>query len=199
MDFTSDKINNDKNIFLSLLKFFTMFKIDCWGNNKCKDDQKQTLEKVAREFSNCGKETMIDLYLLETNYQEIITNFVSNTMLHHVGMIWIIENHEYLKYDMDLQNYDWMKGGPWYNQSICIKLHGKVFEGFIVNARTDRYNIMCFIDAYERENQQSSCDDDSNGGGCPLPKKPTTTALESLGATIDFIGCWLKALEHNFI
>ena len=27
----------------------------------------------------------------------------------------------------------------------------------------------------------------------------TTEALESLGSTIDFIGCWLKALEHNFI
>ena len=70
-------------------------------------------------------------------------------MLHHVGMIWINENREYLKYDMDKQNSDWLTGGPWYNTYICKKLHGKLFEGFIRNARTDRYHIMCYIDAYE--------------------------------------------------
>ena len=61
-----------------------------------------------------------------------------------------------------------MTGVPWYNTSICNKLHGKVFEAFIRNARTDRYNIMCSIDAYEKEHQ-SSCHDGSSGGGFPLP------------------------------
>ena len=42
-----------------------------------------------------------------------------------------------------------MTGGPWYNTSICNKLHEKVFEGFIRNARTDRYNSMCSIDSHE--------------------------------------------------
>ena len=69
-------------------------------------------------------------------------------MLHHVGMIWIIENHEELKYDADILNSDWLTGGPWHNTSICKKLYGKLFERFIINARTDRYNIMCYIDAY---------------------------------------------------
>ena len=76
--------------------------------------------------------------------------FVLNAMLRHVGMIWIIENHEDSKYDMEIQNSDWTTGGTWYNTSICNKLNGKVFEAFIINARTDRYNIMCSIDAYER-------------------------------------------------
>ena len=71
-------------------------------------------------------------------------------MLHHVGMIWIIENLEDFKYDMEIQNPYWMIGVKWYNISVCKKLHGKLFEGFIINARTDRYNIMCSIDAYER-------------------------------------------------
>ena len=115
--------------------------------------------------------------LLETNYQEIITTFVLNTMLHHVGMLWIIENHEELKYDMDIQNSDWLTGGPWYNTYICKKLHGKLFEGFIISARTDRYNIMYYIDAYEREHQSYSCDDGSSGGGFPLPISSTTKAL----------------------
>ena len=42
-----------------------------------------------------------------------------------------------------------MIGGPWYNISICKKLHGKLFEGFIRNAGTDRYHIMCSIDSHE--------------------------------------------------
>ena len=61
-----------------------------------------------------------------------------------------------------------MTGGPWYNTSICNKLHGKVFNGFIRNGRTDIYNIICSIDAQEKEHS-SSCDDGSSSGGCPLP------------------------------
>ena len=71
-------------------------------------------------------------------------------MLRNVGIIWIIENHEDLKYDMYIQNSDWLTGGPWYNTSICKKLHKKLFEGFIINARTEMYQIMCSIDLYEK-------------------------------------------------
>ena len=42
------------------------------------------------------------------------------------------------------------------------------------------------------------CGDGSSIRGFPLPKKSTIEALVSLGATIDFIGCWL-ALEHNLM
>ena len=52
-------------------------------------------------------------------------------MLHHVGMLWIIENHEQLKYDIDIENSDWMTGGLWYNTSICKKLHGIVLWGLL--------------------------------------------------------------------
>ena len=142
---------------------------------------------------------MINVDLLGITYQEIITTCVLNKMFHHVDMIWIIENNEELKYDMGILNSDWLTDDPWYKTSICKKLHGKLFEGFIINARTDRYNIMCYIDAYERENQSSGCDDRSSGRGCPIPITSTIEALESLGETIDFIGCWLKVLEHNFL
>ena len=75
---------------------------------------------------------------------------------------------EKLKYDLNKHNSECMTGGSWYNTSICKKLHGKVFEGFIRNARTDRYNIMCYIDAHDKYHL-SSCDDGSRGGGCPIP------------------------------
>ena len=50
-------------------------------------------------------------------------------MLHNVGMIRMIENHEDLNYDTELQNSYLMTGGPWYNTSICKKLHEKMFLG----------------------------------------------------------------------
>ena len=56
---------------------------------------------------------MIDVDIPDTTYQEIITKFLLNTMLHHVGMLWIVENHEELKYNMDIQNSGWSTGGPW--------------------------------------------------------------------------------------
>ena len=67
---------------------------------------------------------MIDVDNLNTTYQDMITNSVFNTMLQHVGTLWIIENNEELKYDMDMQNSDWFRGSPWYNTSICKKLYG---------------------------------------------------------------------------
>ena len=93
---------------------------------------------------------MIDVDMLNTTYQDIIKTFLLNKILHHVSILWIIENNEELQYYMDKQNSEWMAGGPWYNTSICKELHGKLFEGFIRNARTDRCYIMCSIDAHEK-------------------------------------------------
>ena len=88
-----------------------------------------------------------------------------------------------------------MAGGTWYNTSICKKLYGNVFEGFIRNKITDRYNIVWSFDAHGKENP-SSCDYGSSVGGCPIPSNSTSEALVFLGGTIGFIGCWMKALEH---
>ena len=119
---------------------------------------------------------MIDVDGLNTTYQDIITNFVLNTMLHRVGMLCIIATHEQLQYDMDKHNSDWMTSGTCYNISIYKKLHGKVFEGFIINTRSYRYNIMCSIDIHEKYHP-SSCADGSSSGGCPLPSNSTTEEL----------------------
>ena len=111
--------------------------------------EKKTQGKIAVSCSNRGKDTIIDVDILDTTYQDIITTIVLNTMLEHVGMLWIIETHDKLQYFLDKNNSEWMIGGPLYITSNCKKLHVKVFEGFICNAKTDRYNIMCSIDAHK--------------------------------------------------
>ena len=165
---------------------FSMFKIKCWWNTR-EYEIKYTGVKVAIRCSSWGKETIIDVDIMNTKYEDIITTFVLNKMLQHVDMLWIIETQEHLKYDTDKQNSECMTGGPWYNTSICKQLHGKLFEGFIINEKTYRYHIMGYIDAHKKEHKWSSCDG-SRGGGCPLLTYSTTEALESLGATMDFIG-----------
>ena len=47
---------------------------------------------------------MIDVDNLNNAYQDIITTFVLNTILHPVSMLWIIETHEQLQYYMDKHN-----------------------------------------------------------------------------------------------
>ena len=91
-----------------------------------------------------------------------------------------------------------MSGGPWYNISISKKLHGNVFEGFIRNVGTEIYHIMCYIDAHEKIDPPEH-DDGISGGGYSLPSSSIIEALFLLGATIYFIGCRLKTLEHNFL
>ena len=46
---------------------------------------------------------------------------------------------------MDKHNPYRITGGPWYNTYICKKLHGKMFEGYIRNAITEIYNLVCSI------------------------------------------------------
>ena len=95
MDFTADRIENDKNLLLSFLKLFSMFKIKCCWNLR-EDEIKFTGVKIDIRCSNCRKEIMMDVDIMNTTYQDIITTFVLNTMLDHVGMLWIIETHEQL-------------------------------------------------------------------------------------------------------
>ena len=83
------------------------------------------------------------------------------------------------------KNPDFSNSGTWYNTDICSKLHGTVFEDFIRNAITDRYNLMCCITAHDKQ-QPTYVDDLISVGGIAMPKNETTAALQSLDATLFF-------------
>ena len=78
---------------------------------------------------------------------------------------------------MDKNNHqDWLNKGPWYNTSICSKLHGSRFGDFITKARTDRYNCMCYLVSHyilqlDYKDNESSIRDRS------IPDNATTKAL----------------------
>ena len=85
-----------------------------------------------------------------------------------------------MKYETDQNNHqDWLNKGPWYNKSICLKLHGSMFGDFITRARTDRYNLMCYLVAHDKL-QQDYKDDESSIGDMSIPDNATPKSLEAL-------------------
>ena len=99
---------------------------------------------------------------------------------------------------MDKNNHQyWLNKGPWYNTSICLKLHEGTFEDFITQARTDRYNLMCSLVSHDKL-QLYYKDDESSIGDREIPDNATTKILEALGYTINFIDIWLKLFCESF-
>ena len=189
MDYTTGKIENEITLLPSFLKMFSMYNMCFWYDNE--HDDQNNVKIVAILCINAVKKTGLCMKSMNYNYKYIMTSFVLNKVLQHVGMSWKIETHEQLKYDMDKHNPDWIIYGPWYNKYICKKIYGTGFEEYIRSAITDRYNHMCYIDAHEK--QKSSCVDDGRSGGTVSPLYSTTEALVSLSATIYFIDCLINA------
>ena len=56
---------------------------------------------------------------------------------------------------------------------------------------------MCSINSHNRQ-QSTYVDDSRSAGGRAIPKNATTTALKSLGATLNFIYFWIKHFQHDY-
>ena len=69
----------------------------------------------------------------------MVTAFVLNAILNNVDVLWIISSNEEMEYEMDKNDHQyWLNKFPWYNASICSRLHVSLFEYFITHARSDR-------------------------------------------------------------
>ena len=55
-------------------------------------DDKDEVEAIYIRCINCKKET--GLYLITSKFEEMITKFVLNAILNHVGMLWIIYSNK---------------------------------------------------------------------------------------------------------
>ena len=92
---------------------------------------------------NCKRDT--GLFLKNNSFDEMITKFLLNAILHHVGMSWIISSNKEMKYEMDKNNHQyWLNKGPWYNTSIYLKLHGVCLK-ILLHIQEQTYIIPCVI------------------------------------------------------
>ena len=95
MEYTAYRIENEITLLPSLLKMFSMFQIRFWYN-KGHDDQNR-VKSIAIRCIYCGKQTGLSMDNMNTKYKDIITLFVLDTVLHHVGMLWITEANKHLE------------------------------------------------------------------------------------------------------
>ena len=132
------------------------------------------MDAVYLNCISCKRDTGLDSEINSWVFNEIINKFVLNAILHHIGMSWIISSNKEGKYDTNKNNHqDWLNKGPLYNISICLKLHGSMFEDFITQARTERYNIMCSLVTHDKI--QPDSDDDESSLGDRSIRNDTTT------------------------
>ena len=73
----------------------------------CLSCKKVILDVVYLDCINCKIETGLYLKINSLVFDEIITKFVLNAILHHVGMSWIIRSNKEMKYDMDQNNHEY--------------------------------------------------------------------------------------------
>ena len=84
----------------------------------CLIDDMDKVENIAIRCINCKKET--GLYLVTSTLEVIITKFLSNIILHHVVISWIICPNNEMYYEIEENNHpNWFNTGPFYNTAIC--------------------------------------------------------------------------------
>ena len=136
------------------------------------------LEKVCLKCVNCKKETGLNVETgFKEFYDEVITQFMLNAMLHHVVMSWIISTKKEMYYDnfTNRKNLEWFDTGPWHNRNISSKWYGTTFEYFITQSRTDRYNITCSLVSHDSL-QENKLDNESSIGDRVIPNDATVKA-----------------------
>ena len=116
----------------------------------------------------------------------------------HVGLSWIIQSKQNLNFDFQHNCTSWILNIPWYNTTICSRWHGLLFGDYVKTARHDQYNLMCSIEADEREKKYIN-DESSSGVGIPLPINSTKNSLISFVVTINFIDSWIKSFKTNYL
>ena len=86
MEYTGNDVQNDTHLTSSILRMFSMFVIRLSVGDV-------DLDSVSLKCINCKRETGLKTKSsFKEFYDRIITPFVMNSMLHHVGMSWIITN-----------------------------------------------------------------------------------------------------------
>ena len=80
------------------------------------------MESIFIKCRNCDRRT--GLLLNVKTVKEMSTKFVLNTILHYVGLSWIISSIKQMKYDIRENNHpDWLNKVPRYNTAEMLSLN----------------------------------------------------------------------------
>ena len=125
-----------------MLKLFSVFNKRIWyNNNYFPDDLKINCIKCNKVFG---------YKLYNQTLKDIITIFVTNVVFLPVGIYWINNSKEDLKFDFDHHCPNWILNFPLCNTTICSHFQGYLFDDYFTTLRKYRYNLMCYIEAYKK-------------------------------------------------
>ena len=107
MEYTGNDMQNNTHLTSSLLKMFSMFEISLTVGDV-------NVDEVSLMCINCKISTGLKPKFGKEFYDKMITPFVMNSMLHHVGMQWMIISKEGMYYDnfTNSNNLGWFETGP---------------------------------------------------------------------------------------
>ena len=94
---------------------------------------------------------------------KVVTFFVKDAVLQHVGIQWLTESKYQVKFNIEENFPNWIQNKTWYNTRICSHLSGSYFEEFFNTTQQDRYDLMCYVDAYDK--LHPTCYDYVSSGG----------------------------------
>ena len=84
MKHTDDNIETWIPMLPTLLKVFLMFKMRLWYDNG--NIEEHVAENIGIRCSNSGKTTGVYLKNKDKNYKDMVTKFLLNSVLCHVGL-----------------------------------------------------------------------------------------------------------------
>ena len=116
MEYNGNEMISDIPLTTSLLKMFSMFRLKMTVRDV-------TVDEVSLMCINCKRETYLQPKSEKEFYDKIITPFMMNSILHHVGMSWMISSKKGMDYE-NFSNHDnvgWFEKYPWHNKNICSK------------------------------------------------------------------------------
>ena len=171
-----------------MLKVFSFFKIQIlFAKNEVKE--------FSTQCNSWNKTVTCEFY--ETVTIDILTFFIKAIVFNHVGLSWIILTKDQHEFYVEENYIEWCTGGPWFNETTFRNLHSPTFDEFFVTARQYRYELMCGLYSYNKENYRST-DATKFGGGRTIPDDSTTISLVSICVSIKLIDTWINILAKNF-
>ena len=173
-------IKQSSKLLQSLLNILSMFKMRIWYDNN------NVIEGLGIKCTNFNK--CFGYELEDQTLREVIIAPLSSTnvVFKNVGIYWIIELNYQLNFDFQYHCPNCIINGPWYNTTICSHLYGDTFDNYFKNAHKDRYNLMFYIEAYNK--LHPTCADSAISDGVRPVSDGSTTYLPALiGNTLNFI------------
>ena len=138
---------------------------------------------------------------------ELLVRQPKDTKLHHsfchkydIPVYWVVLDYsvnQNLSFESKKKCPSWTLILPWYNTTICLQLHGSLFENYLTTKKRDKYNLMCSNESHaknlkSRNEHKPVNDDSSSGGTIPLPSNSTEEALKPFLLTLNPFGRWIK-------